>query len=1304
MNRIAWTFALGTLAWALSAAPGLAQSSSTINVSEDFTGATTTNSWYFFNGACLTASQSAATSNPGTVPGCTTLSSYYNENLVGGYNGVAGGSVTLPDTPPNGALRFTNGCIPPSTTSTDCGSGGHSQNGLIISGDTFPAGEGVEITFKTVTYRGDSGGNGAGCPSGSTASDGQCVTTTSIAATATYSCPSGYTSSGSGSSMTCTKTASPTKHSNGDYYCPSGYSPSGQVTSTTTCTETASATATYSCSSGYTLSGSNCNQTTVVLATDPHQDDGADGMSFFLMDGSQPVTFTSGSSTVGNYGSWGGSLGYTCSNTNTPYNGLVGAYVGLGIDEYGNFLNGMQNTLGVSNPQSLGDNTASGGGQWANRIGLRGAGNVSWYWLNANYPTYYPSSLTTAQQETAVQSTCETGTLWNYSTPSAATNTGVTSVGSGPVLYDYQAIPSGWEVLAAGPSGVQIANEYATGGYARGNATPIMYKLQITQNGLLSLQYSVNGGSWLGVISNQSITASNGPLPSTLRFGFAGSTGGSSNIHEILCFTAAPATQSSSSTTANEKQSARVESGTQAYFAYYNPDDWTGRLAAYGLSASSSGALSIASAANWDASCVLTGVTSCPTTGADGPTSAEPWQTGTSSSGANGRVILSWDGAEGIPFEWSSGITTAQQTALSAETLLDYLRGDRSNEINSSGSGLYRARDAVLSDIIDSSPTWVGAPSSSYSGTWQDRLYPSATMPENSATQNYSAFTTAYQTRENVVYIGANDGLVHGFRSGSFDSSGNFVSTDNDGYEVLAYMPAAVVNTIHNTTNTNLDYPNPQYGHNFYVDAAPGTGDLFYEGAWHTWVVGGLGPGGSAIYALDVTDPTTFSETNASSLVVGEWSSSSISCATGGGGATCGQNLGNTYGTPVIRRLHNGDWAVIFGNGVGSSTGDAGIYIMTIDPSTAAETFYYLSTGTGTAASPSTDGIEYVAAADLDGDHITDYVYAGDLLGNVWRFDLTSNDPTQWAVTPGPLFTTSAGQPITTQPVVALISGNTTLRQVLVAFGTGRKYPLTNTSAASYAPGTQAIYGVWDWNMTTWNQSSLAQFASLSSSATGLGAPYTLTPSNLQSQTPSTDSSGNIVVSTTATICWAGGSACTPSNSNDMFGWYLSLPGSDEQIIYNPQLVSTALVVNSIVPANNPLLSCTTNLDSGYTYAVSIMSGGASSGFFETLTDSTTAIAEQTGATGGVFLVTTTPTGTSGSGSSGSASSSSSSSGGSVSGSSSSSSSNSGGYQVCSSNVEDWLVFQKISGSGGTLQVNPQCNISGYRRTWIQFR
>ncbi len=1106
----------------LYAAAGMAQST----VNEDFTTTTTQNTWFFTGGACLTASNLASpspgkeftattTGIAGIIPGCTAIQNnsdaYNGETLVGGYNG------TFPDPANFGALRFTNGCI-----SAGCGSGGYNQFGAIISGSSFPSSAGVQVTFKTVTYRGNSGG-AAG--------------------------------------------------------------------------------------------------------------DGADGISFFLQD----AAYNPG------IGQYGGSLAYTCSNANPNfgYGGMVGGYIGLGIDEYGNFLNGVSNTLGESGSSNTGgDNTATGGYYQPNRIGMRGAGNVAWSWLNQYYPNYYPSSLTPGlggQQYQAVQATCYTGTLWNFSNPAAPVNTG--STGTAPnILKDYAAIPNAYTVL----SGLTIANEYANNGLyrtsyptaaAQNGATPILYKLKISAAGLLTLRYSYNGGNWQTVLNNQNIQTSNGALPNYIRFGFAGSTGGSSNIHEVLCFKAAAADVSNSSATANQTQSSRVTSSTQAYFSYYDPNDWTGRLTANSITSDSSGNLSILPQATWDASCVLTGVaanSTCPTTNAVGPIAAENWQSTGGTAGVANRVILSWNyntttnTGTGVPFQLTN-LSTAQQAALNlgdsnGSTRVNFLRGDRSNELttNTAGvtTGIYRDRDYVLADIVDSSPVAVGQPVLPYAATWKDKLFSSTTMPENGGAQNYTQFTTAELYRENMVYVGANDGMVHGFRAGAYSTSYTGLGTTNDGTETLAYVPGAVINSaavsagetpclssdpvtqsavqnIHGVTpvittysactQPSLDFSNPQYGHNFFVNAPPASGDLFYGSPtspeqWHTWLVGGLGAGGGAIYALDVTTPANFSEGNASSLVIGEWTAQSITCV---GTSNCGTNLGNTYGSPIIRRMHNGMWAIIFGNGFGSRSGDAGIYVMTITPSSGAHNIYYLSTGqTGTS-----DGIAYVTSADLDGDHVTDYLYAGDLLGNVWRFDVTSNTAANWGTTANvyKVFAGGAAQPITSALLVAAVTGNGPGTQVMIGFGTGQKIPPNNINGVSYASAQQAIYGIWDSNFSAWNlKSTASQYASLT-------AGSAVTTANLTAQVLTVAAATNTLDITSNTICWAGTSGCTGTSAS--YGWYALLVGTNEQIIYNPQLIGSAFSVNSIIPANNSLISCTTANDAGYTYALSLATG-----------------------------------------------------------------------------------------------------------------
>jgi type IV pilus assembly protein PilY1 len=1366
MNTSKRLLVLLALVLGLAVAP--ATFAQTTLLTEDFTeGTSSTNSsgvgnWLFFKGACLTAGTSTNLVSPATsIPACTAvLNSYYvnaadhDQYLVGGANGYLGGT-SAPSTPSNqqadpvgsGALRFTNGRPY-----------GNQERGAIVSTNAYSTSAGIQVTFKTVTYGGS----------------------------------------------------------------------------------------------------------------------GADGISFYLMDGCVPVSGAVmpptcatvpwyPSSNVPAIGATGGSLAFTCSNTNGPssgagvtYDGLTGGYLGLGIDEYGNFLN-------------QGDNTASGWGFQPGRIGLRGAGEISWpalttaYGANPNNTAkpYYPASLastcssgtydsvsgtcgvcpnenpattnstvgdvtttttysttsvygnsictntiqptvatstdtgcssagytlvqlggttplcikctvtspvgtpsgetdstyanglcytprtnsppaaptcssgysydstitptpycakapsnhntsfTTAAggstpasyvttnspsstsiplYQAAMQKTCSSGHLWNYATSTSPTDAGaatLSNTANTAGILDYTAIPGAYTVL---PGSEPLFNGSAT---TRSQATTIFYNLKITSDGYLSLSFAYGGGAYQAVLTNQNIQSSNGSVPNYVRFGFAGSTGGATNVHEIMCFKSAPAVTSASSAGVNEKQSAKVESGTFAYFAYYDTDNWIGRVTANALTSDpTTGNVSIAATPAWDASCVLTGVLNGQTcsTGVAGPTAAL-----TPSS----RVILTYN-AGGVPFEWGS-LSSAQQAALTtgdpSETSyrLSYLRGDRSNEITSGftctgGSPVcFRARSSILGDIVDSSPTWVGPPQSPYTATWQDKLYPTAAPQENSGTQNYLQYITAEQSRPNVVYVGSNDGMMHGFRSGAFDSTGNFTTatTPNDGQEVLAYVPGSlllsastggacatfaatgsVVQNIHGVTPaftpssgvtqpacvTNaLDFASPQYGHDFYVDATPGTGDLYFNGTWHSWLVGGLGAGGAAIFALDITNPTSgnFTESNASSLVIGEWTPSNITCVSN---ATCGNSLGATFGTPLVRRLHDGRWAVIFGNGYGSTNGDAGVFIMTVD-SSGNKLFYYLSTGnTGTA---NNNGIGYVTSADLDGDHITDYLYAGDLMGNLWRFDLTSAIESNWTVSAGPLFSTPGGQPITT--AVTVSSGATTAggNTLVIAFGTGQRTQFTNAGPVSFKPATQSIYGVWDWNLSAWNALSTTQYAALNPAASGLTGPsYTLTQANLQQQTFTLNSDGSTRdITGTSTICWAGSTSCT---ATPQFGWYLNLIGTLEQIIYNPQLLQGIFTVNSIVPANNQVTSCTTNNDTGFTYAIQILNGTAPTDFFIGYHD-TAAAGVQTNAVGMSFPVT-------------------------------------------SSTGSTWLVSQTVTNQPISTQVNPGANGKGKRLTWVQLR
>jgi type IV pilus assembly protein PilY1 len=1270
-------------------------------VSENFTGYTTNCQWYFFGGACMTAGNIpfTGTSSPGLLPQCLNDPYYGGQTQVGGNSGNLN---TVPDTPiTGGALRFTNDA--------------NAQSGAIVSNFAFAlAANGLQVTFTTETYEGDSGGG---------------------------------------------------------------------------------------------------------------NHDGADGMSFFLVDDSyvesaNPVTGTSyGANNGGPYGvtlgDWGGSLGYTCSNTNNSvgqgYAGMIGGYMGLGIDEFGNFLNG--DTIDAAgNITYNGDNTASGYGYVPNRVGMRGAGSTAWAYLNQSPTTaaYYPSTLTAAQINVAVHQACQTGYVWDYSaaSPTASgtwTNGVFNPYNANPqptkALTNYQAIPNAFKILPT-----KIANEAALfRGYATPATTgptygiPITYSLSVTTGGLLSLSYSFGGGNYQPIITGQSIL-NNGALPSMVRFGFGGSTGGSRNIHEIMCFQASPQNSSASSAGLNQKQTAKVQTGTQVYFAFYNANNWTGSLTSQYLDSANGTSLQIDPLVNWDASCVLTGVPlsqTCASTGAAGPISPPDPDAG--------RVMLTYNPVtgSGIPFTWSNAgatpLSAGEQSNLDAydpeptsnpawpfapNLRLEYLRGQRTDEQNAFGADPaaspqvvspppapappptgFRQRTSVLGDIIDSSPTWVGAPSATFPNTWSDFLYPATPMPENSGA-NYGAFKTTYTSRMNVVYAGSNDGFLHGFRTGFFDASGAldgttpsdpYTATDNDGQEVLAFMPAYVVNDINTGSSFNSvtgtrvqnpaqDYTSPLYAHKFSVDGTPGDGDLFYNGQWHTWLVGGLGAGGSSIYALDITNPgigantatSTFSQGNAASLVVGEWSSSLLYTTTGTGPytqqvtggnanfscanvATCGNSLGKTYGTPQIRRFHNtvantangaSSWGAVFGNGLGSYNGDAGIFVMLAGTTGGQPTFYYLSTGYGSRAG-TPNAIEFVSPADLDGDHITDYVYAGDILGNVWRFDLTDQNPNNWTVmqvggVPTPIYSSPSGAPITTKVVVAAIASTPSPR-VLVEFGTGNVTNFTSSAPASYSTTQQYLIGVWDWNLSKWNSMSNIVYDALSTTTTpvapiagGVPAPINgLSPLEQQTITGSFDQNGvasSASTSTTAAafyrtvssncIGWADNNiGC--SNSNQ-YGWYLALGTGyanandpsyltpttssgatfvDEQVIFNPTLAGGVFLVNTTIPPTSSINTCSSTNAGGWTMGIDPATGGALPKSYFPLNGTNingTASGEALSGAGSPSTVQFNPP--------------------------------AGGP------TQTYLVTQNTTGNGTITQVNPPGGSLGNRLTWIERR
>ena len=944
---------------------------------------------------------------------------------------------------------------------------------------------------------------------------------------------------------------------------------------------------------------------------------GADGIVFILTDGSKPMPVTSGGS--------GGAMGYSCSNANVfPYEGMANAYLGLGIDEYGNFLNKLDNTnTGIAKTSA----NSWGSGQYQpERIGLRGAGNTTWAWLQSKNSTYYSGGPTDAltdlnsTQKAKFYNACKTGTY-------------ITSSGTAaPIDFNYNAISGGYYVL---PSNQPIASNTGlprvnANGTANPGVHPITYKLSISPSGLLNFSFSYNNGTYQQVLSNRQITNENGPLPSSFRFGFTAGTGGSHNVHEITCFKVAPTISNSSAegnTVSNE-----VQIGSQIYLASYTDNDWTGTVQAVPVTVNDSGDISLSPTPKWDAGCVLAGGVCNSTKAGNGTTNAagsySPAPKPGDDTTGNSRVLLTSDSSTGagLPFRIDS-LDAAEKTALGTNTATQtaavaWLRGDRSNEqLWGNPPGTLRARTAgVLGDIINSSPTWVGPPQpDTYPDTLKDSIT-TATGPETA----YSGYVTSAASRQSVVYVGSNDGFLHGFRTGDIDVDYAKIplpasAKPNDGLEVLGFMPSGQLKKYAAGLTSST------YSHSYVVDATPGVGDLFYGGAWHTWLVGGVGSAGQEIYALDITDPSQFAESKAGSLVIGDWTAS----------ASLLKNLNCTVGTPMIVRLHNGQWAIIFGNGLPNAndtntckqqaTGGAytsGIYIGLVDPTNGEVTFAgngigtdgFLSTGAGASASP--NGIAEIASVDIDDDGIVDYVYGGDLLGNVWRFDLTASTASNWTVSTfgaggsaKPLFTavdsTGKAQPITTAPIVATMSdADTSKPRVMVYFGTGRFTPATTSGAATYAAGPQAFYGIWDWDWSTtkWKD----KFANLATS------PGNITTASLRQQTATQTATTRDL--STNPVCWA--DSCASGTKH--YGWYFKLPDTAEQIIYNPTTVGAVIVVNTAEPPAVNAQACNPGQQTGWTMAFDPGTGGTANtnGFF-TLRDP--ASNTVTGHTDGVY-------------------------------------------------------------------------------------
>ena len=557
--------------------------------------------------------------------------------------------------------------------------------------------------------------------------------------------------------------------------------------------------------------------------------------------------------------------------------------------------------------------------------------------------------------------------------------------------------------------------------------------------------------------------------------------------------------------------SAKLTTQSVVYLAQFNTNRWQGNLFAFKIVDLDTGELSVTP--EWDAASVLN----------------------SRNIVTNPRTILTHNGANGVAFQWNN-LSGAQQADLKTnssggvdpdaigQARVDYLRGDRSDE----GTGnFFRERLSLLSDLVNSGPVFVGEPSLN----WPDTA-PFPTL----AGLRYSDFKNGpAATRDGMVYAGSNGGMMHGF-------------AEADGEEKLAYIAN---NLFSNGPGEGLHYLTEQnYVHRYYNDLTPTVSDVYADlgggNKWQTVLISGQRGGGRGIFALDVTDPAAFTEANAGNIVLWEFTNSDD------------PDLGYTYSRPQIGMTNDGSWVAIFGNGYNDSgDGEAKLFIVDIakgaDGTWAAGDYTEITTNSGTPADR--NGLATPALADLDGNGTIDRIYAGDLKGQMWAFDLSSSNPTAWGI-PGnvPLFTTRDDQPITSKPALAkhptVSDDGSNAPNVMVYFGSGQY--LVNGDKTD--TDDNFFYGVWDKGDDDLDEGDLVQ------------------------QTYDTNYSERVL--TRNPVDYATGTD---------HGWFFELPDSGERSVTNPVVRGSLVFFNSFVPVSDP---CSVG-GYGYRFAVNLVDGGS---------------------------------------------------------------------------------------------------------------
>lgn len=462
-------------------------------------------------------------------------------------------------------------------------------------------------------------------------------------------------------------------------------------------------------------------------------------------------------------------------------------------------------------------------------------------------------------------------------------------------------------------------------------------------------------------------------------------------------------------------------------------------------------------------------------------------------------------------------LSSKQQLSLGADSteqkkVMRFLRGDVSMPEFRSRYNATLGKTVLLGDIVDGQPVVVTKPSGS--------------TPE----ANYSSFITSNAAR-NIVLIGANDGMAHAFDIATMT-------------ELMGYIPQAVYPRLKALTASDYGQ-SAGTPHTYHVNGSMRQQDIKTANGWKTIVVGGLGQGGQAYYALDATNNTQLTSPNTAI----KWEYNDIN----------DKSMGYTLGTPLIYNVRTSTNtvvpAVIFSNGYESNWDDtASGGQKTANKESA---LYILNADTGVLIKkidvPGSSGLSSPAGLDYGQDGVLDFVYAGDVNGKLWRFDLT--DYSNFKVASNPLFDAGAGHPIIMRPGLIPVyktADGTPLGNVIL-FGTGQL--LTNPDRSDTT--TQSLYGVldkMDVNPTTVNISNLQQqqfeTTTYSKSTTRAGTYRKISAS--------IDAANKLDIASAANL----------SLSAPKMGWYLDLPDPSERLVTSPMVFEDRVLFGTGVPVS----------------------------------------------------------------------------------------------------------------------------------------